>query len=278
MRIIGANSVVASALVAIILLCVEPVLAQYDSLTGAGAPNRHGSHGPTRPQGYRGGDDAVQNPSLALYEPVNIPPSDPDEVGSIVPSEHGYSVMIDGGLYNTGDSLFGGKIKSIAQDNIVMEFPKVIITQGKIDITYKQGDKIKKPVRRPILSDNQDVGELERQYYEAALLEVQDNNFDPGIIAKAMSDAMGNQDLVTSLYIKYRVGQLDKAHKDEIAKKLEVSRRLAILKAQEAKTITFVTTIDKQTAKLALKYFLPLVVAIVIAWGIFLFTEWSKKW
>lgn len=275
MRIFKICVIAAMFFLTSVFLYAGAVMARGDSVSSS---QRQGSYRPARSPGETFTAPNVNSPSLAIYDPANIRSFEIYRLENIIPRDNGYDATIGGGRYNIGDTISGGRIKDITSDNIVVEFPKVIVTQGKIDITFKPGENVERPSRKPVAADSEPIGERRREYYETALIEVQENNFDPGVIAKAISDAMGNQDLVTSLYIQYRVDQLDQAYKDALAKKNETARKAALRAAQESKTITIVTTIDKKTAKIALKYILPLVIAALIAWGIFIFTEWSKKW
>lgn len=266
---------VAPLMICGLLSCAGTALARYDS----SAAQRQGAYRPTRSAGDNvSGGETVNSPAMTIYDPANIRGFDLYLFEKVIPSGSGYSAMIGGGLYNVGDMVFEGKIKDIKPDSIVVEYPKVTIAQGKTEVTFKPGDKIERPTRKPIITGGLSFGDREREYYETALIEVQDNNFEPAVIAKAIGDSMGNQDLVTSLYINYRVAQLEQDYKDAVTKNTEAARSAAIRAVRESKNYTFVTTIDKKAAKIALKILMPLFIAIIIAWGIFIFTEWSKKW
>ena len=53
------------------------------------------------------------------------------------------------------------------------------------------------------------MGTREDQFFEIATLEVAEKNFLPAIWGKAFSAAMGDQQKVVALYLKFRVEQLE---------------------------------------------------------------------
>jgi hypothetical protein len=158
---------VAPLITIILLSCTGTAAARYDS----GASQRQGTYRPTRSPGDTvGSSQPVNSPALAIYDPASARGFGLDLFEKTVQSGTGYSATIGGGLYNVGDEVFEGKIKDIKPDSIGIEYPEITITQGKTDITFKPGDKIGRPARKPVITNGQDPGGREREYYETALI------------------------------------------------------------------------------------------------------------
>jgi len=67
--------------------------------------------------------------------------------------------------------------------------------------------------------------DIEEQFYEIAAREVAEKKFNPGMMAKAFSEADGDEKKAIARYIKYRVGQLA-----EQAEQQEEQRRRSLRK------------------------------------------------
>jgi hypothetical protein len=73
------------------------------------------------------------------------------------------------------------------------------------------------------------MNNLEEQFYEMAAREVAERRLVPGIMAKAFSEADGDERKAVARYIKLRVSQLATEHQADVARQeAEAKRRRAV--------------------------------------------------
>ncbi len=80
--------------------------------------------------------------------------------------------------------------------------------------------------------------DIEEWFYEIAAREVAEKKFNPGMMAKAFSEADGDEKKAIARYIKYRVEQLGGEYRAEQARRQEEQIRQREAEAQTRRAVT----------------------------------------